>query len=254
MEKINAFILAAGKGTRLNNGKPSDKPKVLYEVNGRPMVSYTLSLLRKIGIKKPVVIIGYKAALVKKTLGNKTISYVLQRKQLGTGHALLCAKKYLKGIDVALVMGGDDSSFYKPQTLLSLIKHHRRSDSVITLLTIDHPHPEGLGRILRDNKDKIISIIEEKEATLGQKKIKEVNAGCYCFKTSWLLDNLSRIKVSDQVGEYYITNLIKMAIAENEHVTALKIKNHNEWIGVNTPEQLVEANTLMKKTKNKANE
>lgn len=254
MEKINAFILAAGKGTRLNQGKPSDKPKVLYEVAGKPMVSYTLSLLRKIGIKKPVVIVGYKAALVKKALGNKTITYVLQKKQLGTGHALLCAKKYLKGIDTALVMGADDSAFYKRETLLNLIKHHQKSDSVITLLTIDHPRPEGLGRILRDNKDKIISIIEEKEATLKQKKIKEVNAGCYCFKTSWLLDNLSRIKISDRIREYYITNLVKMAIAENENITALEIRNHNEWIGVNTPEQLVEANLLMKKTKNKANE
>jgi len=249
MKKINAFILAAGKGTRLNQGKPSDKPKVLYGVLGKPMVSYTLGLLRKIGIKKPVIIIGYKAASVKKALGNKTITYVLQKKQLGTGHALLCAKKYLKGIDTALVMGGDDSAFYKPQTLLSLIKHHQKSDSVITLLTINYPRPEGLGRIMRDNKNKIISIIEEKEATRQQKKIKEVNAGTYCFKTSWLLDNLFRIKVSDQVGEYYITNLVKMAIAENEHVTALKIRNPNEWVGVNTLEQLEEANLLMKKTK-----
>jgi bifunctional UDP-N-acetylglucosamine pyrophosphorylase / glucosamine-1-phosphate N-acetyltransferase len=251
MKKINAFILAAGKGTRLNKGSPSTIPKVLYEIQGRSMINYTLDLLKKINIKKPVIIVGYKANLVKIALGNKNIIYVLQKKQLGTGHALLCAKNYLKNAKTALVMGGDDSAFYKPETILELIRVQRESGSVITLLTIEYPNPQGLGRIIRNGDGKIIAIIEEKEASPDQKKIKEVNAGCYCFKAAWLLENLPRIKLHQQAQEYYITNLVKIAIAENQHVTSLKITNHKEWMGVNTSEQLDKANRLMGKlTKN----
>lgn len=250
MKKINAFILAAGKGTRLNNGMPSAVPKVLHEIKGKPMILYSLETLSKIGFKKPIIIVGYKADLVKKRLGKKNIDYALQKEQLGTGHALSCAKKYLKKTNTVLVLGGDDSAFYSPETLLNLIKHHQNSKSVITLLTIHHPHPKGLGRILRDKDDKIISIIEEKEADTKQKKIKEVNAGCYCFETAWLLPNLAKLKKHNKSGEYYITDLIKIAICENEHVTALKIKNHKEWVGINTPEQLKEANQLMQKISN----
>lgn len=250
MKKINAFILAAGRGTRLNNGSPSHIPKVLHRIDGVPMICYSLSILKNIGIKKPVIIVGYKAGLVKKELGNKNIIYALQRKQLGTGHAIACAKKFLKNIDTALVMGGDDSSFYKPETLLDLINHHHKSDAVITLLTIHHPDPTGLGRIIKNRKHRIKAIVEEKEATTDQKKIKEVNAGCYCFKALWLLNNLKRLKSHAKGnGEYYITDLVRIAIHEDEHVTCLKIKNHKEWVGVNTLEQLNEANDVMKQIK-----
>jgi len=249
LRSINAFILAAGKGTRLNNGQPSPKPKVLYEINGRPMILYTLNTLEKIGFKKPIIIVGYKSELIKKTLKNKKLIFVLQEKQLGTGHAILCAKKYLKNYKDILVLGGDDSAFYHPSTIKRLIKKHLQEKAVITFLTIEHPNPEGLGRIIRDERGKIVAIVEEKEANLVQKKIKEINAGCYCFQTKWLLNNLTKIKLHPQSGEYYITDLIKLAIENGEKVIGLKINNHQEWVGVNTPEQLKLANELMRKRK-----
>lgn len=247
MKRINAFILAAGKGTRLNHGMPSVIPKVLHKIDKKPMIFYTLDILKKIGIKNPIVIVGYKANLVKQTLDNKSIIYALQKKQLGTGHALSCARKYLKETKTALVLGADDSAFYKPETIQELIRVQKESDSVITLLTIDHPNPKGLGRIIRNEEGKITAIVEEKEATSEQLKIKEVNAGCYCFRTFWLLKNLPRIKLHSKTGEYYITDLVKIAISENQHVTSLTIANHKEWVGVNTKEQLSKANHLMKK-------
>jgi len=249
MKKINAFILAAGKGTRLNNGKPSDIPKVLYKIGNRPMISYSLDLLKKVGIKNPIVIVGYKAALVKRTLGHKGIIYVLQRKQLGTGHAILCAKDYLKECQNALIMGGDDSAFYKPSTIKKLIHTHQNSKATITLLTIQINDPYGLGRIVRDQKGKIIAIVEEKEATIEQKKIKEINAGCYCINSAWLLKNLSRLKLHPQTKEYYLTDLVKIAIEEGEKVTSVKVTNPFEWRGINTPEELKKANQLIYKLK-----
>jgi bifunctional UDP-N-acetylglucosamine pyrophosphorylase/glucosamine-1-phosphate N-acetyltransferase len=245
MKKINAFILAAGKGTRLNNSKPSTIPKVLHEVCGQPMINYVLGLIKNIGIKNPIVIVGYKADMVKRKLGNENIIYVLQKEQLGTGHAIACAKKYLKNIDTALVMGGDDSAFYSPKTILDLIKRHNKSKTVITLLTIQHPNPHGLGRIIKNGRNRIKAIIEEKEATPDQRKIKEVNTGCYCFNASWLIKNLYRLKLHQTSDEYYITDLVKIAISGKEPVGALNITNHQEWVGINTPEQLCTANKLM---------
>lgn len=244
MKNIQAIILAAGKGIRMD----SDIPKVLHRLAGQAMIKYTLLTLSQIGLKKPLIVVGFKGDLVKKTLKNKYV-YAKQGRQLGTGHAVLSAKKYFpKNIPNALVLDGDDSAFYKKKTLVSLINKHERNKAVITLLTVLRENPSGLGRILRDVKGNIQAIIEEKEATASQKTIKEVNTGCYCFKTNFLWKYLPKIK-KKKAGEYYLTDLIELALKEGKKVEILKLDNSNEWIGVNTREQLEFADRMMKKRK-----
>lgn len=238
MKNIGVVILAAGKGTRLNNGKPAKIPKVLHEIGGRPMIEYGLDTLKRIGFLSPIIVVGYKADLVRKKLG-ADYKYALQKEQLGTGHAVAQSEKQVLNQDYVLVLNGDDSAFYQAKTLEDLVKKATKSESVVTLLTMIHPSPEGLGRIIRE-KGKFKEIVEEKDANPAQKKIKEINAGCYVFKRDWLFKNLSKIKLSSK-GEYYLTDLIEMAVKEGKGVEAVKITDHSQWIGINTPEDLQRA-------------
>ncbi len=153
-------------------------------------------------------------------------------------------------VDQVLVLQGDDSAFYKKETLLNLIKSHRKNKATLTFLTVDLENPGELGRILRNNKGKILGIVEKEVLTPKQAKIKEINAGCYSFAADWLWSNLKKLKKSQTgKGEYILPDLIKLAINQGEKVEALKI-NKNEWIGVNNQEQLIYANREMKKRLN----
>jgi bifunctional UDP-N-acetylglucosamine pyrophosphorylase/glucosamine-1-phosphate N-acetyltransferase len=246
--KVGVIVLAAGEGTRLNSGKPSPIPKVLYKICGRPMISYILNTLEKIGMENIVIVVGYKANLVKKTLGAK-YTYVLQKKQQGTGDAPLYAKKLLASrVDTILILQGDDSAFYKPQTLLNLINLHNKEKATLTLLTINHPNPDELGRILRDRKGNIQRVAEKEVLTFKQKKIQEINTGCYCFNDKWLWQSLSKLKPSRTGdGEYILPDLVSIAVKEGKKVITYKIYDLKEWVGINTPKQLEYANKLMKK-------
>ncbi len=245
--KVGAIILAAGKGTRLNKGEPSPIPKVLYKIYGRPMISYILDTLGKIGIENIVIVVGYKADLVKKTLGDG-YTYVIQEEQKGTGNAPLYAEKILAGkVDTVLILQGDDSAFYKPETILNLINLHNRKKATLTFLTIDHPFPDELGRIVRDKKGNVQGIIEKEILTEKQKKIREINAGFYCFNDRWFWQSLSKLKPSKVGdGEYILPDLIGMANSEGKKVIAYKIDDLNQWVGINNIEQLEHANKLMR--------
>lgn len=251
---VGAVILAAGKGTRLNRGQPLPIPKVLYKICGRPMISYILDTLDLIGIGNIVIVIGYKADLVKKALGDQ-YTYVIQGKQQGTGHASRYAERFLSGkVDSILILQGDDSAFYEPETLLNLINLHNREKATLTFLTINHPAPGGLGRVLRDKKGNVKKIIEKEELTEKQEKIWEINAGCYCFDDKWLWQSLFKLKPSKTGdGEYILPDLVGMAVCQGKKVITYKIDDLNQWVGVNDIKQLEYANKLMRKKLSKVN-
>lgn len=252
MEKIEAVILAAGKGTRLNSGQPSKKPKVLYEIGGKPMIFYTLENLEKAGIKKIILLLGYKKEAVLKTL-QKKYKIAIQKEQKGTAHALMCAKsKISKETENILVLNGDDTAFLKPQTIKKLIKKHLKEKNKITFISVIRENPTGFGRIKRDKAKRVIGIVEEKEATEAEKEIKETNTGIYVFDKKWVFENLPKIKQSAQ-GEYYLTDIISLAINQKEKINVILEKDESQFIGVNTPEQLEYAN-LMIKQKSQKNE
>ena len=250
MTNITIVVLAAGKGTRLSGGSPSPKPKVLYEIGGKPIILHTLEKLRRIGFGEIVIVVGHKAEDVKNAVG-KGFIFAHQEKRLGTGHAARVGLSYVsKEAENIMVLNGDDSAFYKLGTIKKVVEQHLSQKNAITFVTLAPVDPTGLGRILR-RSGKVVGIVEEKAATEQQKRIREVNDGLYLFKRDWLEKYLPTIKRSI-VGEYYLVDLIALAVNQGEKVEAYKLSDPTEWKGVNTPEELSAADILMKqRTKDK---
>jgi len=236
MKGVSGIILAAGKGTRLNNGLPSDIPKVLHLLGGRPLVSHCIDSLEEAGIKDIILVVGHKGYSVKEAVGNH-YKYAVQDEQRGTAHAVLMAKDLVfDKAEHIIVLNGDNPLFSK-DTISKLVQVCVERDPAVALVTVDFQDPKGYGRIIKDEEGHVLKIVEEKEASSEERALKEINAGCYCFNSAWLWDNIDKVKLSSQ-GEYYLTDLIGIAVKEGEKVIALKTSNKKEAIGVNTPEQL----------------
>ena len=248
MYNVQVLILAGGRGKRIN---AKDKPKVLFPLLKKPMILYSLKAVEKAGFKKPILVIGFKGELVKKLLKNR-VKYVWQKSQLGTGHAVLKAKEALKNTKSVLIIYGD-MPLWKPETFKKLIKTHQKTKAVLSLVTVilENPLFFKYGHILRDKNNNILGIIEEKDATEKQKQIKECNPGCYLIKTKWLFENLSKIKKSSVSGEYYLTDILGLAVSQNRKISklvfhgfqpikinVLKIEDFKQVVGINTSEQL----------------
>lgn len=240
---ISAVVLAAGMGTRLNNGQPSKIAKVLYPLAGKPMILYTLSWVEKI-VNQVILVVHHQKEKVQEVVGDR-FEYVDQGEPLGTGHAVLKGLEKVKSeSEEVLVVNGDDSAFYTEVIINQLINQHKNSADVLTFITLDKQDPTGLGRIIRDENGKLKEIIEEKEATEEQKNIKEVNDGVYLFRRAWLEENIKRVEKAG-TGEIYLTDLVLIALKENEAVGTFKV-SEEYWHGVNTIKQLEEADRLMR--------
>lgn len=232
MKEVAAIILAGGEGTRLNKGKPSHNPKVLFEVGGKPLILYSLETLKKIGIVEIVVVIGYKGEVVRKFIGEQC-KFALQEKPLGTGDATLSGLgKVSAGVENVMVIYGAD--IYSEKTLRDVLEIHSREKPVVTFVTKILEDPAGFGRIIRNEKGRVSAIVEEKVATGPQKKIKEVNDGCYIFKKDWLSKYIKSLPLS-KVKEYFLTDLVEIAIQNGSKVSTFAIKDSNGWIGVDSP-------------------
>ncbi|MBC7262495.1 MAG: NTP transferase domain-containing protein, partial [Chloroflexi bacterium] len=217
MNKLAVVILAAGQGTRMK----SKLPKVLHPIAGQPMVKYVLDAVAALGEEKPVLVVGYGADLVRQALGD-AVTYVLQEQQLGTGHAVLQAREELEGrAETILVLYGD-MPLLSRATLHSLVQAHKANLTPITMLTCVHEEAMGFGRILRDAQGRVVGIVEESQATPEQLAIRELNPGVYCFDAAWLWAHLPRLPRSPK-GEYYLTDLVGMAVAEGHFVEAIRV-------------------------------
>ncbi|MFH1749652.1 MAG: sugar phosphate nucleotidyltransferase [bacterium] len=237
---IYTIVLAAGKGTRMN----SDLPKVLHKICGRPITSYTLDILNQLKYKI-VLVVGYKKELVQKEFGNK-YKYAVQRKQLGTGHAVASAENQIpKEVKTILVLNGDDSAFYKPETIKGLVQKHIDNQNIISFMSLISSDPTGFGRIKRDTANNIIEIVEEKDASKEEKSIQEINVGIYCFDSQFLWNSLPKLAKNKMSGEYYLTDLIQLAVSQGKKINTYSLKDNQEWIGINTLEQLQVANKQM---------
>lgn len=238
---ISAVILAAGKGNRM---KEKELNKVALLLNGKPLISYGVNLLQKMKISPVIVVIGHAKESVKNALKDSKVIFVEQEKQLGTGHALKCAIDKIPPVSTdIIVLYGDDSYLYNQEILNKIIDKHMMEGTMLTLLTIKIEEPTGLGRIIRDSKGEVSGIIEEKDVTEEEKKIKEINPNCYIFSSKFLKKYLPEIPKSPVTGEYYLTSLIKLAWENNEKIYALD-GGFLPWKGVNTKEELAEARNL----------
>ncbi len=242
LEGITAIIMAAGLGTRMK----SEVPKVLFKLAGRPMISLTLENLRKAGILDIVFVVGYKKELIMKQIGGAAAFAEQKNPKGGTADAVGTGlKKASPKSEYILALYGDDSAFFRPETTREVIREHIKNKAVISFVSAELKDPTGLGRVIRNTQGQVGGIIEEKDATSEQKQIKEINCGHFVFNKDWLIENIDKIKPSAS-GEYYINDLIDMAIDQKRKVDAYKLPDSSEWQGVNTPEQLMEAEKKMK--------
>lgn len=240
-----AIILAAGKGKRMNSKTIN---KVVLPLGQKPMILHTLDILEKLGIKPIIIVVGFAKDSVMHLFRGTHAVFAEQKKRLGTAHAVLAAMKKMPGkIENVLVLNGDDSALYKTDTINELIKKHIKTDAAFTFLTIKMENPAGLGRIVRGKNGKVLAVVEEKDATLDIQKINEVNPACYVFKVEFLKKYLPKVKKSTVSGEYYLTSLIDVGIKNGEKIETLQAGSF-AWRGVNTKEELSQAEKLFLKT------
>lgn len=233
--KIQAIILAAGKGTRM---KATDTNKCLFPVNGKPMIRYPLEALSKLGITKPVVVVGFAKDSIRQELGDSVI-YATQELPDGTASALRAGlEKITPEVTDVIVLYGDHSTMYDEHVLQELIDSHISKQADMTLVTVVMNSPAGYGRIVRDKQGKLQEIVEEKNATDLQRQIKEINSGNGIYKVKTLVRLLPKIQKNELTQEYYLTDILKLGIDDGMRVEALRSDDEALSMGVNTPEQL----------------
>lgn len=247
--EMAVVVLAAGQGKRMSAAFP-DLPKVLVKIGGKPFIIRLLENIKESKVaERIIIVVGHKSEEIKQTLGAK-YEYALQRERLGTGHAVMQTEKLLKSnCDNVLVLYGDHP-FVKPETLRSLRNTHLKNAAPITMLTANPVDFEDwrktfsdFGRVIRDKNGKVIKLVEKKDASAEELAVHEVNLGMYMFRAPWLWEHLTKLEKKNAQNEYYLTDLVKMAAAE-EGVTAITIEP-KEGLGFNTPEQLAEGEKLV---------
>lgn len=237
MNNLTAIILAAGKGTRMQS---TDTNKVAMKVHGKPMLARTIKILKDSGISSIVVVVGFAKESVIPLL-DKDIIIAEQTEQLGTGHAVVSSLPRVPvNTESVLILYGDDSFLYTPAIFQELYKTHTDEQAKITFITMESKSPTGFGRILRDENQEVVGIVEEKNATEEQKRIIEINLGCYVIDKKYLENNIKNIQKNPVTGEYYITDIIDIISHQHGKIAAYKLKDA-KWHGVNTVEDLKEA-------------
>lgn len=240
-----AIILAAGQGKRIK----SNLPKVLHKVCGKEMVNHVIDTMRASSINEVNVIIGKGAELVKERTEDKQVSYSLQAEQLGTGHAVKCAKDFLAGKSGVVAIFTGDAPLIKEETVKRLIDTHISEGNSATLLTSVIENPTGYGRIIR-KEDLVEMIVEHKDCNEEQLKVNEINAGMYCFDIESLLTSLDKLSNNNAQGEYYITDVIGILKAAGKKIGAV-VTEFEETIGVNSRAELAVAERILRERINK---
>ncbi len=242
------IILAAGQGSRTGQ---KALPKVLIPLKGKPIIEYLLTEVKQLeSTRRPVIVVGYKHTEVRKALGSN-FRYAIQKQQLGTAHAVWSAQSEIDAPNVLVLYG--DMPFISAASLKKLIDLHTSQQAVLSMFTSFVPNFNGLyrnylhfGRIIRNQFNAIAKIVEYADASAAERKIREINSGIYMFNTPWLWNSINQITDQNTQGEFYLTDTIELAIAEDHAIHSLAI-NPTEIFGINTPEQLAQANRLMQK-------
>jgi len=238
------IIMAGGKGMRMNM---TDKPKTMIPVSGKPIVEHIVEAAEKaVPETKPVVVVGFQGHTIREYF-NDRVTCVEQKEQLGTGHAVACAAPLLRDrsdISHVIVIAGDQP-LISAATIRTILAHHEEQGETITLGTVVAPDFSGIhehllhyGRIVREPDGTVERIVEYKDATEEERDIREVNTSVYCFESSWLWEHIDRLGSDNASREFYITDLIGMAMKEGKNICAIPLPDPLEGLNVNTPEHL----------------
>jgi bifunctional UDP-N-acetylglucosamine pyrophosphorylase/glucosamine-1-phosphate N-acetyltransferase len=246
---LDLLILAAGLGTRMR----SNLAKVLHRLDGRPLINHVCRTATALAPRKVYVVIGHQGEDVKQAvleeLDKTHVEFVWQNEQLGTGHAVNSAREFLENEDSILMVLSGDVPMIRAETLAGIVRQHqthRGRGAAATILTVKLDDPTGYGRIVRDDAGLFNKIVEQKDATDDEKKIKEINAGIYCFNTKKLFSALSRVKNENAQGEYYLTDVPELLKTDGEDIAIYPHPDAHEIEGINNRVQLADMERVLR--------
>src|SRR5713226_4641790 len=234
MRQIGVILLAAGQGTRMK----SSVPKVLHPLAGKPLLLHALGVAKRLKPSAIAVVIGHGAGSIRDAYVDKDVTWVIQEQQLGTGHAVLCAKNNFADFCGDILILSGDAPLIQERTLTAMIQAHSDREAAVTLMTAFLDRPTGYGRILRDPRGDITGIVEEKDATVEQQQIQEVTAGVYVAAPQFLFTVLEEVKNDNRQGEYYLPDIVTIGLGQGKKIAAFRVDDPREMMGINTREEL----------------
>jgi bifunctional UDP-N-acetylglucosamine pyrophosphorylase/glucosamine-1-phosphate N-acetyltransferase len=243
---LNVLILAAGLGTRMKSGRA----KVLHELGGLPLITYVCRAAQSLIPKRIYVVVGHQAADVEKAVNAEAgalAEFVTQTEQRGTGDAVMAAKAQLANSDSLVLVLPGDVPLIRAETLKALINNHTSSRSACSVLSVRLENPTGYGRIIRDQNESFVHIVEQKDATPEEQKVKEINSGIYCFDSRKLFAALGRVKPANKQGEFYLTDVPEILLGDGEQVNVYLHDDAREVSGINTRAELAEFENLLRR-------
>ena len=245
-QPLNVLIMAAGLGTRMK----SNRAKVLHQLGGLPLITHVTHAAQSLKPKSIIVVVGHQAneveAVVREDIGDLA-QFALQAQQRGTGDAVESARALLEDSESTLVILSGDVPLIKPDTLKKFLEHHRETKSDCSILTVRLENPSGYGRVIRDEHDSFVRIVEQKDATEDERQVKEINSGIYCFDNRKLFKALRSVKPVNEQGEYYLTDVPEILLASGGVVTCFVHTDAREVYGVNTRAELAEFENLLRR-------
>ncbi len=240
---VAALVLAAGQGTRMK----SDMAKVLHPMAGRPLLAHVIRTLEQLGVGRTLIVIGHQRERVRAAFADTPVEWVEQAEQRGTGHAVLMAGPALEDFQGTLLVVCGDTPLLRAATLHTLLEGHRASGAAVTVLSTKLPDPTGYGRILREGEHGIRGIVEHRDASPEQRAIDEVNSGIYAFEYPALVQVLAGLTANNSQGEYYLTDTVALLQRAGRRAAVVCAPDHRELLGINTVEQLQEAERVYRK-------
>lgn len=244
--KTTTVILAAGQGTRML----SSTPKVLHKLNGQPLIWYPLQVAARTSSERPVVVVGHEADAVRKFVGDKA-DFAVQEQQLGTGHAVQAAESLLAGKTDRIIVINADLPLLLPESIERLVSACEANNAPVSILTVRMDDSKGFGRVIRNDDGTVRAIVEEAQASEEQLKVKEFNVGAYCFSVDWLFPALRRVKLSPK-GEYYLTDVIEIAVQDGLPVQAVPCTHPDEAMGINNRVHLAQSEAALRRRINES--
>jgi len=227
--------LAAGKGKRMK----SDLPKVLHEIDGRPMICCVMDTLESLKLERTIVVIGHRGDLVRQALADREVEFVWQREQLGTGHAVMMTRELLADFDGTTLIALGDMPFVSAESFRRLFETHERTGAVATCLSAVLDDPSGYGRIVRAEGDDLLAeIVEHRDAPPETLAIKEINTGAFCFDNRTMFAALEEVNTENTQGEYYLTDTVRILHGRGHKVAVVTTQDPDEGLGVNSLDQL----------------
>lgn len=233
---IKAVILAAGKGTRMK----SDLPKVVHTIYGRCLVDYVIDAAIGAGAQEICLVVGYKQDVVRSSISHQEAEFTLQPEQLGTGHAVKCAREFLGETGTTMILFGD-TPLITADTLRRLVQYHKEHQDAVTVLSALADDPDGYGRIIRDAQGNFVKSVEHKDASEQERESHEINSGMYLFDSKELKEALDLLKPNNAQGEYYLPDTLEIIKGRGLRVDAFMLDSAQDIMGVNDQKQLEEA-------------